>query len=42
LLTIPIDEADAEPLVGISLIEGYELKVQIFENGHVELRKITV
>lgn len=41
LLTIPVDEADAEPLVGISLMEGYELKVQVFEGGHVELRKVS-
>lgn len=40
LLTIPIDEADAEPLVGMSPMEGYELKMQIFEGGRVELRKI--
>ena len=39
LLTIPVDEADAEPLVGMSLMEGYELKMQVFEGGHVELRK---
>lgn len=24
-LTIPIDEADSEPLVGMSLMEGYQL-----------------
>ncbi|WP_088242508.1 clan AA aspartic protease [Calothrix rhizosoleniae] len=40
LLTIPVDEADSEPLVGMSLIEGYELKVQVFEGGRVELRKV--
>jgi clan AA aspartic protease len=40
LLTIPVDEADSEPLVGMSLMEGYQLTVQVFEGGHVELRKI--
>ncbi|MEC4814415.1 MAG: clan AA aspartic protease [Scytonema sp. PMC 1069.18] len=40
LLTIPVDEADSEPLVGMSLMEGYHLTIQVFENGHVELRKI--
>lgn len=40
LLTIPVDEADSEPLIGMSLMEGYQLKVQIFEGGHVELRKV--
>lgn len=40
LLTIPVDEADSEPLVGMSLMEGYQLTVQVFEGGQVELRKI--
>lgn len=40
LLTIPIDEADSEPLVGMSLMEGYQLTVQVFENGRVELSKV--
>jgi clan AA aspartic protease len=39
LLTIPIDEADSEPLVGMSLMEGYQLIVQVFEGGRVELIK---
>jgi clan AA aspartic protease len=38
-LTIPIDEADSEPLVGMSLMEGYQLTVQVFEGGKVELCK---
>jgi clan AA aspartic protease len=41
-LTIPIDEADSEPLVGMSLMEGYQLMVQVFEGGHVELSKIAI
>jgi clan AA aspartic protease len=40
LLTIPIDEADSEPLVGMSLMEGYQLTVQVFENGLIELSKV--
>jgi clan AA aspartic protease len=40
LLTIPIDEADSEPLVGMSLMEGYQLTVQVFEDGLVELSKV--
>jgi clan AA aspartic protease len=39
-LTIPIDEADSEPLVGMSLMEGYQLMVQVFEGGCVELSKV--
>jgi clan AA aspartic protease len=38
-LTIPIDEADSEPLVGMLLMEGYQLIVQVFEGGVVELSK---
>jgi clan AA aspartic protease len=40
LLAIPIDEADSEPLVGMSLMEGYQLVVQVFEGGRVELSKV--
>ncbi|MCA2940371.1 MAG: clan AA aspartic protease [Microcystis aeruginosa Ma_QC_Ch_20071001_S25] len=40
-LTIPIDEADSEPLVGMLLMEGYQLTVQVFEEGRVEIRKVT-
>jgi clan AA aspartic protease len=39
-LTIPIDEADSEPLVGMSLMEGYQLMVQVFQGGRVELSKV--
>jgi len=39
-LTIPIDEADSEPLVGMSLMEGYQLTVQVFEEGTVEIHKV--
>jgi clan AA aspartic protease len=39
-LTIPVDEADSDPLIGMSLMEGYQLKVQIFEGGLVELSKV--
>ena len=42
LLTIPVDEADAEPLVGMSLMEGYQLTIQVFEGGHVELCKVNM
>jgi clan AA aspartic protease len=39
LLTIPVDEADSDPLVGMSLMEGYQLTIQVAEDGHVELCK---
>lgn len=41
LLTIPVDEADSEPLVGMSLMNGYQLVVQVFPGGMVELSKVT-
>ncbi|MEH2178633.1 clan AA aspartic protease [Nostoc sp.] len=39
LLTIPIDEADSEPLVGMSLMESYELNIQVIDGGMVRLMK---
>ncbi|MBI4779758.1 MAG: clan AA aspartic protease [Oscillatoriophycideae cyanobacterium NC_groundwater_1537_Pr4_S-0.65um_50_18] len=39
LLTIPVDEADSDLLVGMSLMEGYQLTIQVAEDGYVELRK---
>ncbi|MBE9238131.1 MAG: clan AA aspartic protease [Sphaerospermopsis sp.] len=39
-IKIPIDEADSEPLVGMLLMQGYQLIIQVFEGGSVELRKI--
>jgi clan AA aspartic protease len=40
LLTIPVDEADSEPLVGMSLMEDYQLLVEVFEGGRVEIHKV--
>ena len=39
-LTIPVDEADSDPLIGMSLMEGYQLTMQVFEGGLIELSKI--
>ncbi|WP_414620860.1 clan AA aspartic protease [Calothrix sp. CCY 0018] len=41
-LTIPIDEADSDPLVGMSLMEGYELKIQVIDGGIVKLMKLPI
>jgi clan AA aspartic protease len=41
LLTVPVDEADSEPLIGMSLMESYQLTMQILNGGYVELRKVT-
>jgi clan AA aspartic protease len=40
LLVIPVDEADSEPLVGMSLMAGYQLIMNIFDGGNVELSKL--
>ncbi len=39
-VTIPIDEADSDPLIGMSLMEGYELTIQIVDSGIVTIKKI--
>jgi clan AA aspartic protease len=36
---IPVDEADSDPLVGMSLMQGYQLTIQVAEDGDVELRR---
>ncbi len=37
---ILVDSADVEPLVGMSLLEGYELNVQVREGGSVNIRPL--
>lgn len=39
-LTIEVDEAESDPLVGMSLIEGYRLIVEVRENGLVQIEKL--
>ncbi len=41
-MTIPVDEADSEALVGMSLMKNYQLMVQVFEGGIVELHKVNI
>ncbi len=41
MLTIPIDEANSEPLIGMSLMEGYELTIQVVNGGIVTLKKLS-
>ena len=40
LLTIPVDEAESDPLIGMSLMEGYELTVEAIKGGSVRLRNL--
>lgn len=38
--TILVDEADAEPLVGMRLLRGSELKMQVRYRGKVTIKKL--
>jgi len=38
---IPVHEAETAPLVGMSLLDGYELVVQVRASGNVTIRKLT-
>jgi len=38
--TVEIDAADSEPLVGMSLIYGYDLRIQAVDGGTVTLEAL--
>lgn len=40
ILSVPVDEVDAEPLVGMALLEGYELKMEIRTGGKVTIKRL--
>jgi clan AA aspartic protease len=40
IITVPVNEADFDPLVGMELLEGYELKIQIREQGKVVVKRL--
>ncbi|HEY7153976.1 MAG TPA: hypothetical protein VH575_08485 [Gemmataceae bacterium] len=37
---IPIDEIDSDPLVGMALLRGYELKMQVRSRGKVTIKRL--
>ena len=37
---ILVDEADTDPLVGMALLDGYELKMQVREGGKVIITRL--
>jgi clan AA aspartic protease len=37
---IPINEAETDPLVGISLLYGYDLHIQTVEGGNVTIKRL--
>jgi clan AA aspartic protease len=41
LRRIPVDEAETVPLVGMSLLEGYELSIQVHRGGNVIVRALS-
>lgn len=40
-MTIPVDEAEADPLLGMSLMYGYELNMPILDGATFSLHQIT-
>jgi len=38
--SIPVDEADTNPLVGMALLHGYELNMQVRTDGKVTIRPL--
>lgn len=40
-LRIPVDQAETVPLIGMSLLEGYELIVHVEPGGNVTLRALS-
>ena len=39
-LRVMVDQADTEPLVGMMLMDGYELNVEVLDGGMVTLKRI--
>jgi clan AA aspartic protease len=37
---VPVDEADTAPLIGMALLNGYELNVQVRVGGKVTIRRL--
>jgi clan AA aspartic protease len=39
---IPVDSADTEPLLGMSLLEGHELNVQVIQGGQASIKPLSI
>ncbi|HEX3130940.1 MAG TPA: clan AA aspartic protease [Thermoanaerobaculia bacterium] len=39
---IPVDSADTEPLLGMSLLDGHELNVQVIPNGEALIKPLSI
>jgi clan AA aspartic protease len=39
--SVPVDELDTDPLVGMALLRGYELKMQIRRQGKITIKRLS-
>lgn len=39
---IPVDSADTEPLLGMGLLDGHELNVQVVQDGEALIRPLSI
>lgn len=37
---ILVDEADSEPVIGMQMLKGYELKMQVCPRGKVTIKRL--
>lgn len=42
LRRIPVDSADTEPLLGMGLLDGHELNVQVIEGGETFIKPLSI
>lgn len=42
LRRIPVDAADVSPLLGMSLLYGHELNIEVIEDGNVLIRSLEI
>ena len=42
LLRIPVDAADVNPLLGMGLLYGYELSIEVIEDGNALIRALEI
>ena len=40
LLRVPIEAADTDPLIGMSLLYGSDLTIQVLDGGRVQIQRI--
>jgi clan AA aspartic protease len=38
---IPVNEAETDPLIGMSLLYGYDLRIQVVEGGTIRIEALT-